>query len=45
MFVGILKGTVMKHAFTDLFVKNIKKAGRYTDPDTKGLNLQVKANL
>lgn len=45
MFVGILKGTVMKHAFTDLFVKNIKKPGRYTDPDTKGLNLQVKANL
>jgi integrase len=45
MFVGILKGTVMKHAFTDLFVKNIKKAGRYTDPDTKGLNLQVKTNL
>ena len=35
----------MKHTFTDLFVKNIKKAGRYTDPDTKGLNLQVKANL
>lgn len=35
----------MKHAFTDLFVKSIKKAGRYTDPDTKGLNLQVKANL
>jgi integrase len=45
MFVGIMKGNVMKHAFTDLFVKNIKKAGRYTDPDTKGLNLQVKSNL
>jgi len=45
MFVGILKGKLMKHAFTDLFVKNIKIAGRYTDPDTKGLNLQVKPNL
>lgn len=35
----------MKSVFTDLFIKNINKVGRYTDGDTKGLNLQVKQNL
>jgi len=35
----------MKNALTDLFVKNLKNAGRYTDAETKGLNLQVKSTL
>ncbi|CAN1565097.1 XerC Integrase [Burkholderiaceae bacterium] len=35
----------MKNSLTDLFVKNLSKPGRYTDGDTKGLNLQVKADL
>jgi integrase len=43
--VGIFKGNVMKTSLTDLFVKSLSKPGRYTDGDTKGLNLQVKADL
>lgn len=35
----------MKNALTDLFIKNLTKAGRYTDKETKGLNLQVKPTL
>lgn len=35
----------MKTVFTDLFLKSLNKVGRYTDGDTKGLNLQVKPNL
>ena len=35
----------MKTVFTDLFLKSLNKVGRYTDGDTKGLNLQVKQNL
>ena len=35
----------MKNTLTDLFIKNISKAGRFTDSETRGLNLQVKANL
>ena len=35
----------MKTVFTDLFLKNLNKVGRYTDGDTKGLNIQVKPNL
>lgn len=32
----------MKNSFTDSFVKNQNQMGRYTDPSTTGLNLQVK---
>jgi len=35
----------MKTNLTDLYIKNINKAGRYTDSETKGLNLQVKPSL
>ena len=35
----------MKNTLTDLFIKNVSKAGRYTDSETKGLNLQVKPSL
>ena len=35
----------MKNSFTDMFVKNLSKPGRYTDHETKGLNLQVKKTL
>jgi len=35
----------MKNSLTDLFIKNINKPGRYTDSETKGLNLQVKPSL
>jgi len=35
----------MKNTLTDLFIKNVSKAGRYTDSETKGLNLQVKSSL
>lgn len=35
----------MKNTLTDLFIKNISNAGRYTDNETKGLNLQVKQSL
>lgn len=35
----------MKNSLTDLFIKNITKPGRYTDSETKGLNLQVKPSL
>lgn len=34
----------MKTAFTDTFIKNIKRAGRYTDASTRGLNFNVKSN-
>ena len=34
----------MSNAFSDSFIRNIKKTGRYTDAATQGLNLQVKAN-
>jgi integrase len=33
----------MKTTFTDVFVKNVTTPGRYTDPTTKGLNLNVKS--
>lgn len=32
----------MKTTFTDAFAKNVTAPGRYTDPATKGLNLNVK---
>ena len=32
----------MKATFTDAFAKNVTVPGRYTDPATKGLNLNVK---
>ena len=32
----------MKQGFTDALVKSLKQPGRYTDAQTKGLNLQVK---
>jgi integrase len=32
----------MKQGFTNALVKNLKQPGRYTDAQTKGLNLQVK---
>lgn len=35
----------MKNSLTDLFIKSINKPGRYTDSETKGLNLQVKPSL
>lgn len=35
----------MKNNLTDLFIKNINKPGRFTDRETKGLNLQVKPSL
>ena len=34
----------MKTIFTDVFIKNIKKSGRYTDAATRGLNFNVKNN-
>jgi integrase len=34
----------MPAAFTDNFIKNLSSPGRYTDPATPGLNLQVKPN-
>lgn len=34
----------MKTNFTDTFCKNIQTPGRYSDPATKGLNLNVKGN-
>jgi len=34
----------MKTVFTDVFIKNIKKSGRYTDAATRGLNFNVKSN-
>jgi integrase len=33
----------MKQGFTDVLVKNLTQPGRYTDAQTRGLNLQVKA--
>lgn len=35
----------MKNTLTDLFIKNLSKSGRYTDSETRGLNLQVKPSL
>ena len=35
----------MQNNLTDLFLKNLNKPGRYTDRETKGLNLQVKKSL
>lgn len=32
----------MKQGFTDALIRNLTRAGRYTDAQTKGLNLQVK---
>lgn len=32
----------MKATFTDAFAKNVTAPGRYTDPATKGLNLNIK---
>jgi integrase len=37
-------GAYMKTVFTDAYIKNIKKAGRYTDAATSGLNFNVKSN-
>lgn len=34
----------MKTVFTDAFIKNINKAGRYTDAATSGLNINIKLN-
>jgi integrase len=34
----------MKTVFTDAFVKNINKPGRYTDAATAGLNINIKVN-
>lgn len=38
------KGTHMKTVFTDVFIKNLKQSGRYTDAATVGLNFNVKSN-
>lgn len=35
----------MKNALTDLLLKNLNKPGRYSDRETRGLNLQVKPSL
>ena len=32
----------MSAAFTDIYIRNLKTVGRYTDAATQGLNLQVK---
>lgn len=42
---NLKKETVMKNNLTDLLIKNLSKPGRYTDKETKGLNLQVKPSL
>ena len=34
----------MKTGFTDPYVKNLAKPGRYTDATTHGLNLNIKSN-
>ena len=40
---NLLLGRIkMKTVFTDVFIKNIKQAGRYTDAATSGLNFNVK---
>lgn len=36
------KGAAMKNGFTDAMIKNLCSPGRYTDPRTRGLNLQIK---
>ncbi len=33
----------MSQIFTDVLIKNLKQPGRYTDAQTRGLNLQVKS--
>lgn len=33
----------MKNIFTDLFIRSLHTPGRYTDAETRGLNLQVKS--
>lgn len=33
----------MSQVFTDVLIKNLKQPGRYTDAQTRGLNLQVKS--
>ena len=43
MLWGNIKASTMKNSLTDLFIKNLAKIGRYTDKETKGLNLQVKS--
>lgn len=40
----IFMGAYMKTVLTDAFIKNIKRAGRYTDAATTGLNFNVKSN-
>lgn len=40
----IFMGAYMKTALTDAFIKNIKRAGRYTDAATPGLNFNIKSN-
>jgi integrase len=37
-----LQGKIMEIVFTDLFIKNLNNAGRYTDKQTPGLNIQIK---
>lgn len=34
----------MKTVFTDVYIKNIKQPGRYTDAATSGLNFNIKGN-
>ena len=34
----------MKTVFTDVFIKNLKQSGRYTDAATVGLNFNIKSN-
>ena len=34
----------MKTVFTNVFIKNLKQSGRYTDAATVGLNFNVKSN-
>ena len=36
------KGFFMEITFKDPNIRNLKQVGRYTDPSTQGLNLQVK---
>lgn len=40
----IFMGAYMKTVLTDAFIKNIKRAGRYTDAATTGLNFNIKSN-
>ena len=40
---GKYKETGMSIVFTDIYIRNLKTAGRHTDAATQGLNLQIKS--